>query len=123
MAEMQSEHPLDKGLFVLSFWTLVWGPAVAAALLHANKAFMLVTVGSWIAIFTCERQMRPLLLRYRTIIVALAAFFAGYFCYAYFEQNSEEFKTRGAVLEACAKFKPCVDRVQLGGFDIGPTVQ
>jgi len=123
MAEKPSEHPLDEGLVTMSFWTLVWGPAVAAAFLHANIAFALVTLGSWIAIFTCERQMRPVLLRYRIIIVALAAFFAGYCWYAYLEQNSEDFRTRAAALEACSKFKSCVDRVQLGGFEIGPVAQ
>ena len=63
--------------------------------------------------------MGPVLRRYRTIIVALAAFFAGYCWYAYLEQNSEEFKTRAAAIEACTKFKSCVDRVRLDGFEIG----
>jgi len=120
MAERQSEHPLDEGLYLLSFWTLVWGPAVAAAFLHANPAFWLVTIGCWIAIFTLEKRMFAAVRRYRTIIVALAAFFAGYCWYAFLEQNSEEFKTRAAAIEACAQFKSCVDGVELGGFEITP---
>jgi hypothetical protein len=124
MSEMQQKYEgsassLDEGLFVLALWTLVWGPVVAVALLGANKMLLLATPIVFIAAF-CNGNRKPVLMRYRSLIVVLAAFLAGYCWYAFLEQSSEESKARASALEACTKFQPCVDRVQLSGFEIGP---
>ncbi|HEY5279648.1 MAG TPA: hypothetical protein VIJ67_07815 [Pseudolabrys sp.] len=122
MVEIQKEHQvpatsLDDSVLVLAFWTLIWGPLIAVEFLQADKALLFVTPITLIAAF---RNRKLAFNKYRPLIVILAAFFAGYFWHAYLEQNSEDFKARASALEACTKFKPCVDRVQLGGFDIGP---
>jgi hypothetical protein len=127
MDEIQEEYresttSLDEGLFVLAFWTLVWGPIVAVALLQVNKALVLVTPIVLIVAFRTRRR-KVTLEKYRPIVMVLAAFLAGYCWYAYREQNSDEFRARAAALEACTKFKSCVDQVQLGGFDIGPAMR
>lgn len=124
MGEMQqkvegSAPSLDESLFVLALWTLVWAPVVAVALLGANKMLLLATPIVFVAAFWKGNWISRLG-NYRPLIVILAAFLAGYCWYAFLEQNSADFKVRASALEACTKFKPCVDRVQLSGFEIGP---
>jgi len=123
MSEMQEGREgqattLEEGLFTFAVWTLVWAPVCAVAFLKTNAAFLLVTPIILVAAFGNQKR-RWALSKHKLLVVVLAAFIAGFYCCAYLEQNSEEFKARSAVLVACTQIKPCVERVQLGGFEIG----